>query len=85
MLDSLAVFIPSKFAQFNPPEGNELSELEWMVFQSAAARERPKNLAVRKNFSPSYIYALRSSVRKKLGIPEEESLESWIEENKISS
>lgn len=85
MLDSLAVFIPSKFAQFNHPEGNELSELEWMVFQSAAARERPKNLAIRKNFSPSYIYALRSSVRKKLGIPEEESLESWIEENKISS
>jgi DNA-binding CsgD family transcriptional regulator len=84
MLDSLSAFIPSGFAEFHMPEGIDLSESEWMVFQSAAAGERPKELAIRKNLSPSYVYALRSSIRKKLGISEVEKLESWIELNKTS-
>ena len=81
MLDSLSAFIPAKFEEFNLPEGIQLNELEWEVFESAVAGERPKELALRKNLSPSYIYALRSSIRKKLGISEVDNLESWIEMN----
>ena len=85
ILDSLSGFIPSKSTKIDFPEGIELSELEFIVLQSAAAKERPKELAIRKNLSPSYIYALRSSIRKKLGISEVENLESWIEMNKNST
>lgn len=84
MLDLLSAFTPSKIAEFSLPRGVELSESEWMVFQSAAAGERPKELAIRKNLSPSYVYALRSSIRKKLGISEMENLKSWIELNRTS-
>jgi DNA-binding CsgD family transcriptional regulator len=85
ILDSLSGFIPSKSTKIDFPEGIELSELEFIVLQSAAAKERPKELAIRKNLSPSYVYALRSSIRKKLGISEVENLESWIEMNKNST
>lgn len=85
LLDTLTAFIPSNVLEYGFPAGTELNELEWTVFHSAAMREPPKELAMRENLSPSYIYAIRSSIRKKLEILEAESLESWIEMNKNSN
>lgn len=85
LLERLAAFVPSNVLEYDLPAGTELSELEWLVLHSAAKREPPKQLAMRESLSPSYIYAIRSSIRKKLEISEVESIESWIEMNKKSN
>ena len=65
------------FAQY------ELTESELEVLMSAQLRESPKDLALRKSWTPKYVYTMRSSVRKKLGIETEIPLEEWFAKQNV--
>jgi DNA-binding CsgD family transcriptional regulator len=55
------------------------------VLNSIAGLERPKDLARRLDWTPNYVYVLRSRLRKKLNIPDDVSLDDFIASNNSTS
>ena len=81
-IDALAFWVQNIPPKYPFPDDFELSESEWIAFRSAEENELPKSLAMRKRWTPSYVYSLRSSIRRKIGVSDSNSLESWIERNR---
>lgn len=54
-----------------------LNDSEKIVLRASAAGTYPKDIAQSHNWSPTYVYILRSSVRKKLNIPNDSTFVQW--------
>ena len=85
LLGRLAHLLPQKQRPYWLPPNVELTESEMEVLNSIAGLERPKDLARRMEWTPSYVYVMRSRLRKKINIPEEVSLDDFIVSNNSAS
>jgi DNA-binding CsgD family transcriptional regulator/tetratricopeptide (TPR) repeat protein len=58
--------------------GVELSDAELIILRHAMANVSPKQTAAKHDWSPNYVYKIRSRLRVKLGAPEDADLNNWI-------
>lgn len=82
LLDALVAQFPNALNAQSVIEQYNLTDSEVEVLISAQLRESPKDLARRKSWTPKYVYSMRSSLRKKLGVPAEMPLEEWFNHSK---
>jgi|GEM_PF-1085626 len=61
-----------------------LSRSQAIVLRAGFDGEFPKDTAATHNWSPTYVYQLRSELRRKLGIPLSLSFEQWYRNNQHS-
>lgn len=59
----------------------DLSEAEFKVLQLTLASKAPKEIALSEEWTPSYVYKIRSQLREQLNVPKDEELDSWILSN----
>lgn len=78
LLDALVAQFPNTLDAQSAIEAFNLTSSEVEVLISAQLRESPKDLARRKSWTPKYVYTLRSSVRRKLGVEADMPLEEWF-------
>jgi DNA-binding CsgD family transcriptional regulator/tetratricopeptide (TPR) repeat protein len=84
-LSRLSHMLPLKQSPSWLPSDIQLTESEMEVLNSIAGLERPKDLARRLDWTPNYVYVLRSRLRKKLNIPDDVSLDDFIASNNSTS
>jgi len=67
-----------------PVNAIRLSRSQAIVLRAGFDGEFPKDTAATHNWSPTYVYQLRSELRRKLGIPLSLSFEQWYRNNQHS-
>ena len=78
VLDALVAQFPNTLDTQSAIEAFDLTSSEVEVLISAQLRESPKDLARRKSWTPKYVYTLRSTLRRKLGVEADMPLEEWF-------
>lgn len=69
--------VPSR-GLVNMPGWNDWSELEKQVASGLVLGERTKAIAARLDISLNQVYTTRKSIRERLGLSEDETLEKWL-------
>lgn len=59
-------------------EGIALSEVELIVLRHSLSNISPKQTAIYHDWTPNYVYKIRSRLRIKLNAPENEDLNNWV-------
>lgn len=59
-------------------EGIELSDVELIILRHSLSNISPKQTAIYHDWTPNYVYKIRSRLRVKLNAPEGEDLNNWV-------
>lgn len=59
-------------------EGIELSNVELIILRHSLSNISPKQTATHYNWTPNYVYKIRSRLRLKLNAPDDEDLNNWV-------
>jgi tetratricopeptide (TPR) repeat protein len=59
-------------------KGGDFTDTDVIILRATLMNQSPKDIARANDWSPSYVYKIRSQLRIRLETPDDESFESWL-------